>query len=239
MQIVLDGIESFSAYGRSLENLVPERFNEAIAEPVKRMGQMHRLLELIAAGEKLVTKINSEIFVPPLEARARYASDEGFIQSQEMKAWQEALTLPESKNRAAEAAATVADLELFCESFYWIAGRARVGIRQLPGLQSFEAKGIRNVRNKLLEYPEGSDSGVLFGGFSIGGSQGPVVKAVRLETQKDLWVDAGLYVNVSEFFENLRGTASRLIAEPRLLAEAVTKLAGIPEDRGSSIVFGA
>jgi hypothetical protein len=52
-------------------------------------------------------------------------------------------------------------LEILTESFYWIAGRARHVLRALPELKKFEAEGIRNIRNKLLEHADSSDSGVM------------------------------------------------------------------------------
>jgi hypothetical protein len=84
------------------------------------------------------------------------------------------------------------ELEFLTEAFYWFAFRLRNVLRLLPGLGSFDGKGVRDVRNHLLEHPEKGQSGVIWGGFGFGGECGPVLKAVRRGDQTDVWKDAGL-----------------------------------------------
>ena len=93
------------------------------------------------------------------------------------------------------------ELRTLTEAFYYIAARTRSVLRsgELPGLKSFECPGVRNVRNKLLEHPEGADSRVFTAGFGFGGDTGPHVKAVRRTGQEDIFPDAGLYKNAQEF----------------------------------------
>ena len=59
-----------------------------------------------------------------------------------------------------ESRANSFEMETLVEAFYYFAFRLRQVIQQLPDLNNFECKGVRNVRNKLLEHPEGADSGV-------------------------------------------------------------------------------
>jgi len=84
----------------------------------------------------------------------------------------------------------------------------------MPKLKTFEAAGVWNVRNHLIEHPEGRASRVLSRSFSFGGAHGPVVKAIR-ETAETAHPDAGLYANAQEFADNLEAT----------LASALTALA--------------
>lgn len=107
-------------------------------------------------------------------------------------------------------------MKLYSESFYYLAGRARALLRNkdepLPGLGGFESRGVRDVRNHLLEHPEGSASRIFIASWAWGGPQGPVMKSIRYAGQEDLFRDAGLYVNASEFIgqlEMLLGAALR------------------------------
>lgn len=99
------------------------------------------------------------------------------------------------------------EMKLLTESFYYLAGRVRTIVRNpgkpLPGLDSFECEGVRNVRNKLLEHAEGSDSQVSIQSFGSGGPNGPVLKALRYAGQEQVFPDRGLYMNAEEFRENL------------------------------------
>ena len=94
------------------------------------------------------------------------------------------------------------ELWMYVECFYYLAFRTRNIIRNLPGLNSFDCPGIRNVRNKLLEHPEKSGA-VLRQSFSWGRASGPVIKARRMEKEIRIFPDVGLYENYLEFQENL------------------------------------
>lgn len=108
------------------------------------------------------------------------------------------------------------ELKLLTESFYYVAGRARSLLRHkrtpVPGLESFECVGVRNVRNKLLEHPEGSDSQVFIQSWAWGNPRGPVLKAVRYGGQEEVFPDAGLYANAEQFRDNLASALRRTLA---------------------------
>lgn len=99
------------------------------------------------------------------------------------------------------------ELTLLTEAFYYFAGRVRTILRNtnvpLHGLGGFECEGVRNTRNKLLEHAEKPDSQVFTRSVGCGGTQGPVLKAIRLSTQTEIFPDRGLYVNAEEFKNNL------------------------------------
>jgi hypothetical protein len=100
------------------------------------------------------------------------------------------------------------EIELYTESFYYLAGRMRTALRKgsLPGLRSFECPGARDVRNKLLEHPEGNDSRVFGQSFGVGGEEGPRLKVEREGDQEAVFPDAGLWANAKEIkdeFERL------------------------------------
>src|SRR5205823_9887311 len=82
------------------------------------------------------------------------------------------------------------EMEMHAESFYDFAFRARNVLRSLPGLESFEAVGVRNVRNKLLQHPEGKDSRVLGQGFAFRAEVGPAMRAIRSTDDPQVWQDA-------------------------------------------------
>jgi hypothetical protein len=100
------------------------------------------------------------------------------------------------------------EIQLSTESFYYLAGRMRGVLRRgsLPGLKGFECEGARNVRNKLLEHPEDTDSQVFEQSFGIGGDEGPILKIERSNGQEAIFPDDGLRANAKEIrakFERL------------------------------------
>lgn len=103
-------------------------------------------------------------------------------------------------------------IELLCEQFYWVSFRARSAVRHLPLLDKFEAIGVRNNRNQLIEHTEGRQSRIFNGGFGFGGEQGPVLACMRLDSAPDSWRDAGLFRNVEEFSDNLVVAIDRALA---------------------------
>jgi hypothetical protein len=109
------------------------------------------------------------------------------------------------------------EMKLLTESFYYFAGRIRTIIKNrrapLPGLASFECNGVRDVRNKLVEHPEGNDSQVSTQSFGSGGPNGPVLKAIRNVGQEKVFPDRGLYANAKEFRENLEKVLQAKLSE--------------------------
>jgi hypothetical protein len=106
-------------------------------------------------------------------------------------------------------------LELLTEQFYWIAFRARSGIKRLPHLHGFEAVGVRNARNKLIEHNDRDDSQVFNGGFAWGMAQGPTLAAARMDQQPQHWKDEGLFVNAINFASGLQAAIARTPAGNR------------------------
>lgn len=106
------------------------------------------------------------------------------------------------------------DAELYTEAFYYFAFRvyciAREGL--VPGLTAFRCDGVRDVRNHLIEHPDGRSSLVAIQGFGGGGDSGPVLKPGRYEHQVGLWEDRGLFVNAREFKEGLEKSLMTAIA---------------------------
>jgi hypothetical protein len=112
--------------------------------------------------------------------------------------------------------AAMFEARLFTECFYYVAHRIRSILRShahpLPGLQSFEAKGVRDVRNILLEHAGQGVHDVTVPSFGFGGPDGPAVKAVRPTAQVGKHADSGLYVNAAEFRDALENALRRELA---------------------------
>lgn len=108
---------------------------------------------------------------------------------------------------------------LYTETFYYLAFRFRqilttqnkvTGNYPLPDLRNFEAAGIRDVRNHLLEHPEGRTSQVFSQDHSLGGSDGPKLK---IDATGAAHVDSGLFVNAAEFKQCLEAVLTRALAQ--------------------------
>lgn len=125
-------------------------------------------------------------------------------------------------------------MELLTEQFYLIAFRAGRIIESLPGMKGFGPVGVRNIRNQLIEHNDGADSLVFNGGFASGGSQGPVVAAVRSDHQPDHWQDAGLFLNAQEFARALTEKINRCLACPPSKAEIIGRKEDQPGKRPRS-----
>lgn len=101
-------------------------------------------------------------------------------------------------------------IELLTEAFYWIAHRASSAVRQMPGLKSFKAGGVRDVRNWMLEHVD-KPSGIRWGGFGWGGPAGPTLATVPYGR------DNGLFVNAEEFFVEVQRVTSQCVTNPELI----------------------
>lgn len=175
-------------------------FNELGIEARRRILQMHFLVEKIAALSNENTKKMEEFN----ERMFRNFPNPPDVPEEEQR---EYLSFSIRTND---------EIVLLTESYYWIAGRNRSVIRLLPGLSSFEAAGVRNVRNHLIEHPEKGASGVTHFSFASGGPNGPIVKGCRSDREPDKWQDAGLFTNNREFLEalikSIPATAEEIIA---------------------------
>jgi hypothetical protein len=98
-------------------------------------------------------------------------------------------------------------VRLYTECFYLLAGRLRELLRKgklpIPGAKSFESAGVRDVRNKLLQHPEGIDSRVFSQSIMFGPEYGPVLKPIRDRERSNVFVDAGLDVNAAQLHDAL------------------------------------
>lgn len=182
------------------------KFNDLGVESRKRLKQMIWLLSEI--GRYLEMEANAQKPLKKLGARAA----SGEISSEE---WHLQMRSPEMSKLMCSMPRISEPLETLSEAFYWIAFRARRVIRMLPDMGSFEAEGVRNTRNKLIEHAEGKDSGVVISSFGWGAPQGPVIKAIRYGEHADLWPDQGLFNNAAEFAERLRALAEDALAKAR------------------------
>ena len=108
------------------------------------------------------------------------------------------------------------------ESFYYLAFRfwkilkmkpIKAGGRGIPLLGSFECPGVRDVRNHLLEHPDGPDSQIFTQTFDLGTHEGPRLKVHTDFGPPPKHNDAGLFVNAAEFKANLQKLLTRVIAE--------------------------
>ena len=109
-------------------------------------------------------------------------------------------------------------VRLYTESFYYLAFRFRQilttrnqppGNYPLPLLHAFEAVGIRDVRNHLLEHPEGRTSQRFSQDHSLGGTNGPQLK---LDSTTSAHTDSGLFANAAEFKQRLHAALTQAIA---------------------------
>jgi hypothetical protein len=116
-------------------------------------------------------------------------------------------------------------MRLLTESFYYFSFRARQILRNkvhaFPGLGSFEAVGVRDVRNHLIEHPEGELSRVFNRTFMWSPDTGMHLKPSRHEWENSSFVDVGIKANAKEFAERLSAALDRAthgLASASLLA---------------------
>ena len=102
------------------------------------------------------------------------------------------------------------------EALYMHACRVRDAVRHksgpIPGMSSFEAAGVRDVRNHLLFHPEGNGSQIFSQSFLWTHDSGPVIKPRRSASEGGRHEDRGLVHNMTEYFVNFTQVAGR--AEP-------------------------
>jgi hypothetical protein len=110
--------------------------------------------------------------------------------------------------------AIVLEMKVLTEAFYYKAFRVRTVLRMLPSpaLRGFECEAIRDVRNHLLEHPEGRASGVITGGFAFGGGVGPALKHGRPTRMPEVFADSGLYANADQYRCSLEGVLEAAVA---------------------------
>lgn len=167
--------------------------NEMGVEAYNRLSQTIRLVEKVV------------VFLEQVAAGPQIPS---FATGEEFHAW-----VQEHGYEVAQAQhKNVDDMQIFTDCAYLLAWRASGAIDKLPGLNGFKPVGVRDVRNKLIEHVDGKDIGILMNSFGWGGPQGPVVRAIRTEDKKDLFPDAGLFVNMTAYSDDLVGRIDRVLA---------------------------
>lgn len=208
-QSTIDLLDAY--YAAADRRMVPGFQRDLASELRDRLEQMGWLLDRIRDLERrasVPTERARLAFASHLERLARDGLDFASVPpSPDM-----AMTAEEIR----ESDLAQFEMRLYSDAFYFFAGRARALVRHkanpLPGLGSFEAAGVRDVRNHLIEHPEGSASHVFALSWAWGGPQGPVLKAVRHEGQEDTFPDAGLYVNAQVFRDHLEALLTSAIA---------------------------
>ena len=121
---------------------------------------------------------------------------------------------PPSRDALLAAARAAQEIELFTETFYFVAWRLREvlnrrGTFAFPGLGQVEARGVLDVRNHLIEHPEQVSKN--FARHLVITSAGPVLKSSSIVVRTssgnidpaDESMDRGLFVNAQELHDQL------------------------------------
>lgn len=183
-------LAEFDEYYRWMDKAHEGKLNDQGIDVRKRIAQCRLVLQLLNAALAESREINER---GDNAAKAVEGSDD---------VWAPLSARVEALKPYAERLIELMDLVgLYSEAFYWVAFRAMKAANPLPGLKSLSAAGVRDVRNKLMEHPEGNDSRIFNGGFGYGKPNGPVIAALRTEETPDAWQDAGLFVNADQFFK--------------------------------------
>jgi hypothetical protein len=97
-------------------------------------------------------------------------------------------------------------LQLFAETFYYSAHRILTVLDEcanvLPGLKSVRAKGVRRVRNNLIEHANKKGGHSTYS-FSLSNAAGVRLRAARLPEESVGFIDEGFRTNSSEFQSEL------------------------------------
>lgn len=108
-------------------------------------------------------------------------------------------------------------MRLLTESFYYFAFRIRQIVRndlhRFPGLRGFDCVGVRDVRNHLIEHPEGANSRVFNRTWAWSLESGMQLKPARHQWEKSVFHDKGFRLNASEFAEQLSKSLKRAAQE--------------------------
>lgn len=188
-------IEKFNKYWDKMNTEKPSKFNQDLASEVrKRLEQLDYLYKFIMEKHDEYIKLSRKETNWDLDAYGDKIREQGGSR-----------IIPESAEHIKKVKLGL-EIEVFTESFYYLAHRTRVIFRNsifpFPGLKSFECEGVRNVRNKLLEHPE-KEGKILVQNFGMGGGEGPTLKPIRPEGQENVFPDSGLIANTLEFKDTL------------------------------------
>ena len=101
------------------------------------------------------------------------------------------------------------EIGVLTEAFYYFAWRFRQVIRPLPGLSRYDPRGIRDVRNQLIEHPP--EHGAKLSHTRMTSSDtGPQLRVSRNADTRHYPVDRGLYHNAAELLNELMTRLQRL-----------------------------
>jgi len=113
-------------------------------------------------------------------------------------------------------------MRLLTEAYYYFAFRLRQLLRNsthpFAGLESFECVGVRNVRNHLIEHPEGAASRIFNRTFSWSKDSGMHLKTGRQAWESNEFLDSGFVANSEEFNQSLSTMLDRAcstLAQPK------------------------
>ena len=188
-------VELFETYKATMDREKPEGYNSSLAiEVSRRLKQLSFLCNKIRLYEKRFDKIVPKAFGISSDNIVNARMAEPPITSAFSRKYFDVYTN------------LLFEMEFFVESFYFIAWRMCSIFKHkrtdtLPHLNTFEAKGVRDVRNKLIQHPEGSQ--IFTQSFMCGGDQGPVLKNARPTGDLHEISDKGLWLNAKEFRDKL------------------------------------
>ena len=194
-------LKKLDDYMDKLDSQAPASFHEDLATEVwRRLQQLHYLYHEIRTKHDRYMELNWREIRRERAIRERLGITSGSITM-------------ERSDDSREMEELISNIETFTEAFYYFAERMRKILRAgaLPGLTSFDCVGARNVRNHLLEHPEGMSSRIFAQSFGVGGERGPTLKIERDAGQEDVFPDAGLWANANEIRQNLERLLDRLL----------------------------
>lgn len=133
-----------------------------------------------------------------------------------LKEYEQVLT-KQSVEEAKQSSYMMDEVEIYTEAFYYFAFRIYKILKNkkfniFPGLNSFDAPGVRNVRNFLIEHPDISNDKAYLPSISLLGTVGPVLKIARRPDDERTFDDPGLWVNAAEFKNNLEKLLRRAVS---------------------------
>ncbi len=118
------------------------------------------------------------------------------------------VVVPDELDAQIEACRFVA--KLHAEAFVYFASRLRKILKghdlALPQLQKFESPTIRDIRNHLLEHPEGAQSRIFNSSWMSSPATGVHLKALRSTGAPRAVEDPGLFVSAAELRDALTRT---------------------------------
>lgn len=209
-------ISLLDEYYRAADRANTPGFNRNLAGEFKaRLEQLQWILARIRETESVATGITGR-YLNAFHAHIQRTKDAGL----DLETTPLASDVSMSKEEFQRHSSALMEIEVLRDAFYFLAFRAQQiansGAKPMPGVR-FDARGVRNVRNLLIEHPERADPQVLMMSSAWGGKTGPVVKALREGGQEDAFVDRGLYVNAAEYRDKVERALRRAIVRVRLL----------------------